>query len=323
MKNIIGFRQYLNSQQAFKDLETIIAGQNKYFPASENFKTIVAVCGQNPRDFLEQKNLLSKVAFYYFAPWEESAKRVSEVYKKSFYHPDRVQIVYYNEQPMGLTYPLELLIRIGNLMNFENVAVSDSDFQMSYAEIRRVYDLHLAKAKHNEAVITYPRRARRSLDSDKYPINRWAMEDLENLYIYMLSDLKALKEKADFQSGLSITSRAANMLLNFDRVGSWIGNLHMAIQVIRNKGRLLNEFKVDTNVQNESTINFKVQCAKIDQLFKYYMIPLSNIIHLALSHPEQYLMDDWTKGKSKEELGKTIYAIQDIYEKYKLENGDS
>ena len=171
-------------------------------------------------------------------------------------------------------------------------------------------------ADPDKVVITYPRRHPRSLDTEKYPINRWAMEDLENMYIYLLSDLNVLNSKPDFQSGLSITTRAANKMLNFENVGSWIGNLHMAIQVIRNKGHLEKDFEVKTNHQHESTINFEVQCAKIDQLYRYYMIPLSNIIKLAVEHPEKYLMDDWTKGKSKQEIEQIIYRIEEMNNRY-------
>ncbi len=316
MENIIGFRQYLKSPQSYADLLKIIGEQEKYFPPGQGFVTIIAVCGDNPRSFLESNGVLPAVTFYNYAPWEADAQKVAEVFAKSYYRPERVQIVYYSDRPMGLTYPLEFLIAAGNRLSAENVAVSDSDFQMPYAEIRRAYDFHTSISKPGEAVITYPRRGRRSLDADEYPINRWAMEDLENMYIYMLSDLRALNKKADFQSGLSITSRAANNKLNFENVGSWIGNLHMAIQVMRNKGRLENEFIVQTNVQNESTINFDVQCAKISQLYKYYMIPLSNIVHLALNHPQEYLMDDWSAGLSREKLAEDIHAIEKMYRAY-------
>jgi hypothetical protein len=217
---------------------------------------------------------------------------------------------------MGLTYPLELLVRIAALMDADHLAVSDSDFQLDYAEIRRVYDFHLSVAPPEEKVITFPRRKPRSLDTDKYPINRWAMEDLENMYIYMLSDLKVLDGKPDFQSGLSIHTRAANAILSFEHVGSWIGNLHMAIQIIREQGRLEKDFEVQTNFQHESTINFDVQCAKIDQLYRYYMIPLSNIIRLAVEHPQRYLMADWTTGKSSDEIAQIIYKIEEMNNQY-------
>ncbi len=316
MKYILGFRQYLHSEKSYQDLEQIISGQPGHFPPDEGFLTIVAVCGDNPREFLEEKGLRSKVAFYDYAPWEESAKRVAEVFTRSVHRPERVQVIHYNEKPLGLTYPLELLVYIASGLNAEHLAVSDSDFQLSYSEIRRVYDHHIANANPDEIVITYPRRQPRSLDTEKYPINRWAMEDLENMYIYFLSDLKVLNSKPDFQSGLSITTRAANKSLHFDNVGSWIGNLHMAIQIIRNKGRLDKDFVVKTNHQHESTINFDVQCAKIDQLYRYYMIPLSNIVELAIEHPDKYLMDDWTAGKSKDEIVETIKKIEAMNNRY-------
>ncbi len=317
--NILGFRQYLHSDKSYEDLKNIIAGQIKHFSPQEGFLTIVALCGDNPRAFFEDEGLNKSVAFYDFAPWEESARRVAEVYKKSLYHEDRPQIIHYNEQPLGLTYPLELLVQIANLLKAKHLAVSDSDFQLSYEQIRRVYDFHTSVAGPDEAVITYPRRRQRSLDIHKYPINRRAMEDLENMYIYMLSDLKILESKPDFQSGLSITSRAANRLLNFERVGSWIGNLHMAIQVIRQGGRLEKDFIAETNRQHESTINFDVQCAKIDQLYRYYMIPLSNIVQLAVEHPERYLMEDWTNGKSHEEIARIIHEIEAMNDRYLAE----
>ncbi len=316
MKYLIGFRQYLKSKRSYDDLRRIIEGRIKYFPAQHDFTVMVAVCGDNPRDFLENENYVDKVSFYDFAPWEESAERVANVYRKSIFKPERVQIIHYNENPLGLTYPLELLVNISNVCGFEHLAVSDSDFQMDYGEIRRTYDFHLSKADHSDRVITYPRRNPRSLDTEKYPINRWAMEDLENMYVYMLSDLRVLDSKPDFQSGLSITTRPANIMLNFDNVGSWIGNLHMAIQVIRQKGRLEKDFEVKTNVQHESTINFDVQCAKIDQLYRYYMIPLSNIVHLAIEHPERYLMDDWTKGKSEKQITAEINKIVEMNDRY-------
>ncbi len=313
----MGFRQYLKSPSSYADLVKIIHGQNEFFPADEEFVTIIALCGDNPRPFLEKEGLLGDVAFYYYAPWEASARKVAEVYAKSYFHPHKVQVIYYADRPLGLTYPLELLIAIGNRLHAENVAVSDSDFQMSYAEIRRCYDYHLGVTNGREAVITYPRRAERSLDTGDYPINRWAMEDLENIYIYMLSDLKALNMKADFQSGLSITNKKANRGLNFDNVGSWIGNLHMAIQVMRAHGHLEYEFQVHTNAQNESTINVDAQLAKIDQLYQYYMIPLSNIVHLALTEPEAYLMKDWREGLSWETVKADIRAIEALYTTYK------
>ncbi len=316
MKKILGFRQYLHSSASYDDLLQIINGQETHFPSEEDFSTIVALCGDNPRDFLEEKGLMKQVAFYDFAAWEESAARVAEVYKRSLFRKHRVQIIYYHQRPMGLTYPLELLSRIARITEADHLAVSDADFQLDYAEIRRVYDFHISVAPAHKKVITFPRRNPRSLETDKYPINRWAMEDLENMYIYMLSDLNVLDSKPDFQSGLSIHSKAANDVLNFDHVGSWIGNLHMAIQIIREKGRLEKDFEVKTNFQHESTINFDVQCAKIDQLYRYYMIPLSNIIRLAVEHPQRYLMADWTNGKSKEEIAQTIYKIEEMNNQY-------
>lgn len=313
MNKIIGFRQYLKSENSYKDLLQIISGQKKHFPPPGGFVTIIALCGDNPSAFLKEKNLEQDVEVYAYAAWEETAEKVAAVYQKSALNLQKVQIIHYSDKPMGLTYPLELLVNISRLQDYDHLAVSDSDFQLPYSEIRRAFDYHLSVSKKDEAVITYPRRQRRSLDSHEYPINRFAMEDLENMYIYLLSDLTVLNQKADFQSGLSITSKKAHESFDFNNVGSWIGNLHMAIQVIHNAGRLENNFMVETNAQNESTINFDVQCRKIEQLFLYYLIPLSNICLLASEHPGRYLMNDWTADKSAEQIKKDIYSILAMY----------
>ena len=103
---------------------------------------------------------------------------------------------------------------------------------MPYKELRRAYDFHLAiNDSTDDALITYPRRKIRALDFDKYPINRLAMEDLENMYIYMLSDLNTIAQKADFQSGLSITNSAAHAHLDFTNVGSWQGAANVSVNL--------------------------------------------------------------------------------------------
>ncbi len=321
MKNLLGFRQYLKSPKSYDDLLKIINEQPKHFSPKEGFCTMVVLCGDNPRDFLEEKNLLKKVAFYNFSAWEESAKRVAEVHHKSRFKENRVQIIHYSANPLGFTYPIDLLVRISNLFGYDNLAISDSDFQIGYSEVRKAYDHHLLVTKEKEKVFTLPRRNPRSLDADKYPINRWAMEDLENMYIYLLSDLEVLNGRPDFQSGLSITDKAANKVFDFENVGAWIGNLHMAIQLIRDNGHLEKDFEVKTNFQHESTINFDVQCTKIDQLYRYYMIPFSNIIRLAVEHPEEYLMKDWTEGKTKREIKKTIHKIEEMNNEFLREQG--
>ena len=316
MKNAVGFRQFLKSKNSYKDLEQLIIGQKEYFPAEQNYVTIIAICGENPLSFLAQKRLEHEVELYSFAAWEEKAAKVANVFIKSRKNLDKIQIIHYSDKPEGLTYPLELLIEISKLFGFKHLSVGDSDFQLSYSEIKKTYEYHLNACKEEKALITFPRRKHRSLDAEKYPINRWAMEDLENMYIYLLSDLSVLKQKADFQSGLLIANKAAYSPLNFHNVGTWIGNLHMAIQVIHNNGILENNFVVETNTQNESTINFDVQCQKIDQLFKYYLIPISNICMLAKEHPERYLMDDWTKDKSDKQINDIINSILDRYKQH-------
>lgn len=323
MKNIIGFRQFLRSENSYEDLKKIIIERETYFPFEDQYSTIIAVCGDNPRRYLDESGLMAKVSFYDFAPWEESARRVAEVFRKSTYKPERIQLIHYNENPLGLTYPQELLVEIAKQNKTENLGVSDSDFQFPYAEIRRAYDFHLSVSNNKEAVITYPRRKRRSLDATKYPINRWAMEDLENLYIYFLSDLQVLDIKPDFQSGLVFTNHKANKMLDFKNVGSWIGNLHTGIQVIRNHGRLEKDFEIETNPQNESTINFPVQCEKIDQLYKYYMIPLHNIVRIALDHPDRYLMSDWRNGQDASYVRQVIENIVSEYQRYSKANSSS
>ena len=64
MNNILGFRQYLKSQNSYNDLQHIIIDRDKYFPIKDGFVTIIALCGENPRSFLDENDLMKKVAFY-------------------------------------------------------------------------------------------------------------------------------------------------------------------------------------------------------------------------------------------------------------------
>lgn len=97
MKNLLGFRQFLRSESSYKDLLHIIEGQTKYFSPDDGFCTVIALCGDNPREFLEENELMNKTAFYNFSAWEESAHRVAQVYFKSCFKKERVQIIHFNE----------------------------------------------------------------------------------------------------------------------------------------------------------------------------------------------------------------------------------
>jgi len=143
------------------------------------------------------------------------------------------------------------------------------------------------------------------------------MEDIENLYIYILSNIRFLEMKLDIQSGLFCTNRRANVMLDFNKVGKWVGTLHVAITLLRNTVIQVLQTEVQTNVQHESSINFQIQCHKIDELYDYYLIPMENIIRIAMDNPSRYLMNDWNRDHSNEEIEEALKQIFQAYQDFK------
>jgi len=147
---VVGFRQYLKSASSYEDLKELIEGQTLHFNPKLGFVTIIAICGENPSDFLKENNLYDNIEFYPFSAWEEKPEKVAKVFQKSVNNLHKVQIIHYSDKPEGLTYPLELLVWISKAFQFEHLSVSDSDFQLPYSEIRRTYDYHLNASKKEE-----------------------------------------------------------------------------------------------------------------------------------------------------------------------------
>ena len=317
-ENLIGIRQYLNSPNSFQDLRKLIElWQNQPAHTKKRFTTAVALCGKNPSPFLTAEGFADAVKIY-----DYSALRLSptQLIKRLIfdYQPDeRVQIIYYSTFPEGLTYPVDLFTQMAVFLSYKNLAVSDSDFQIPFEELLRSFEFHIQKNNIQAPLITFPKRKRRSLDAQDYPINRWAMEDIENLYVYFLSNIRFLDMKLDIQSGLFFTNHIANMHLDFERVGKWVGTLHLAISLLRHPDVQVEQIVVDTNIQEDSTISFAVQCSKINELYDYYLIPMENIIRIALDNPRKYLMDDWTQNLSTEEIQQTLENIFQAYLQFK------
>ncbi len=317
-RHLIGIRQYLNSPHSFQDLKTLIHlwehHGNALIPA---FTLAVALCGKDPRPFLQQEGLEAAVQFYDYA---EDRLSPAQLVKRLIYDfsPDhRVQILYYSPYPEGLTYPIDLFTQMAVFLHFQHLAVSDSDFQIPFPSVLEAFQYHIAAHQEATPLVTFPKRKRRSLDADNYPINRWAMEDIENLYVYFLSNIRYLEMKLDIQSGLFFTNHLANMVVDFNKVGRWVGTLHLAISLLRQPDIQVEQIPVDTNVQHDSTISFGVQCAKIDELYDYYLIPMENIIRIALDNPRKYLMHDWCAGLSVKEIQRILEGIYRAYLEYK------
>ncbi len=317
-ENLIGIRQYLNSANSFADLKQLVTLWEEQSPAlKKEFNLAVALCGKDPTPFLKQEGLLSQVHLYNY-----SVERLSpnQLIKRLIfdYRPDnRVQVIYYSTFPEGLTYPVDLFTQMAVFLSYKNLAVSDSDFQIPFEELIRSFYFHIEKNDISSPLLTFPKRKRRSLDAQDYPINRWAMEDIENLYVYFLSNIRFLDLKLDIQSGLFFTNHIANMHLDFDRVGKWVGTLHLAISLLRHPQIHVEQIEVNTNTQDDSTISFAVQCNKINELYDYYLIPMENIIRIALDNPRKYLMDDWTQNLTVDEIRTTLENIFQAYLQFK------
>lgn len=318
MKNLIGFRQYLHSKQSYLDLKELIrASKDALKNGYENTAFYVAICGDDPRPFLRESELSGSFQAFSYAGKRLSATQLVKRFIGDYPNGDPIKIIYYSPFPEGLTYPIDLFSQLAVFLNFDHLGVCDSDFQLSFKEVLKSMDFHCQRADEQTPVITFPKRKRRSLDAENYPINRWAMEDIENLYVYILSNIKYLELKLDIQSGLFFTNRQANVLLDFNKVGKWVGNVHVAITLLREHRVNVLHNLVETNPQNESSINFQVQCRKIEELYDYYLIPLENIIRIALDNPHKYLMNDWNENLSGEEIETILKNIFAAYLSFK------
>jgi len=310
-KGLIGFRQYFKSSHSQEDLLQIIRESQNY--KNLGFDFMVALCGENPYSLLAENNMEKMVNVYDYARLRLTPTQLIKRFIPEYHNGREVKIIYYSNFPEGLTYPIDLFSAMSSFMNYDHLAVSDSDFQIPFEEIIRSFKYHIKNSNQHSPSLTFPNRVRRSLDAHNYPINRWAMEDIENLYVYFLSNIKFLDMKLDIQSGLFFTNRLANILLDFNKVGKWVGTLHLAISLLREKNVLVNRVDVQTANQHESTINFGVQCDKIDELYDYYLIPMENIIRISLDNPRKYLMSDWCENFSIAEI-KAI--LENIYQEY-------
>ncbi len=308
---LLGFRQYLHSEHSYNDLSKIL--QQALSHLNSGYAFMIALCGDDPRPFLREKNLFDEVRLYDYAKLRLSPIQLVKRFAADNGPDDRVKIIYYSKYPEGLTYPIELFTLISSFMNYQHLGISDSDFQIPFSEVIRAFNYHIQNSRAKQPSVTFPQRDQRQLDAENYPINRRAMEDIENLYVYFLSNIRFLDLKLDFQSGVLFTNRLANIALDFNTVGKWVGTLHLTISLLRQKEVWVDQLAVSTNIQHESTINFDVQCAKIDELYDYYLIPMENIIRIALDHPRKYLMSDWCDSLSTEEIDA---ILQNIYEAY-------
>jgi len=317
-KHLIGIRQYLNSPQSFDDLKTMVLLWEKHGASlNPDFTLVVALCGKDPRPFLQREDLDQQVRFYDYVEARFSPAQLVKRFIYDFESDSRLQIVYYSPFPEGLTYPVDLFTQMAVFMHFQHLAVSDSDFQIPFQEMMNAFCHHIDANHGNRPLVTFPKRCRRSLDAENYPINRWAMEDIENLYVYFLSNIRFLDMKLDIQSGLFFTNHLANMVVDFSKVGRWVGTLHLAISLLRQPDIQVEQIPVKTNVQHDSTISFSVQCAKIDELYDYYLIPMENIIRIALDNPRKYFMSDWCGSLSDSEIRQVLERIYRAYLEYK------
>ncbi len=318
MKSLIGFRQYLKSEHSYNDLEALLRESHTALAAGmKDVSFFLAVCGDDPLPFLQEKHLLQNVQHCDYARHRFSPTQLAKNFVGDYPNGDPIKIIYYSHYPEGLTYPIDLLTQLAVFLNFDHLAVSDSDFQIPFDEVLRILDFHRQSADPNEPAITFPKRERRSLDAENYPINRWAMEDIENLYVYFLSNIKFLDMKPDIQSGLFYTNRRANVMLDFNKVGKWVGTLHTAITLLRYPQVQVFHEIVKTNFQHESSINFRIQCQKIDELYDYYLIPMENIIRIAMDNPRRYLMNDWESNLAKKQVDESLLQILDAYREFK------
>jgi len=318
MKSLIGFRQYLKSEHSYQDLIHLLEESRQAIQSGyHSLSFYIAICGDDPAPFLRDKGFMDGLQYFDYSGHRFTPSQLVKHFVGDYPNGDPIKVIYYSPYPEGLTYPIDLFTQLAVFLNFDHLGVSDSDFQIPFDEMLNSLDFHVSSASTAVPTVTFPRRQRRSLDAENYPINRWAMEDIENLYVYFLSNIRFLEMKLDIQSGLFFTNRRANVMLDFNRVGKWVGTLHLAIALLREPQILVFQNEVKTNTQHDSSINFQVQCHKIDELYDYYLIPMENIIRIAMDNPGRYLMNDWNTRYTREQIEQVLEQILIAYQNIK------
>jgi len=309
---LLGFRQLLHNPESYQDLSKIIIESQKLFSHDPGLIFAVAVCGDNPFPFLQSEKLLDKVSYLDVSSHSSSPANCAQMSKDLFKPGSKnIVILYYDSKKRGLTFPFAFLTEFSILLNVDLVGLSDSDFQIPYSAIKRSYlDAKEKISELNTPVLYLPRRSHRSLELEGYPINRFAMEDIENAYYWVVTKRVDRFKNLDLQSGLCFLNRAACLILDFSKTGVWTGAIDTPIQIKQHKGDVVEGIIIDTNPQNISTISPDIQFKKIKELEDLYGCPLGQLIDFALHHPE-CLMDDWAKYLRQEErkmiLDKILY----------------
>ncbi|MEM3127296.1 MAG: hypothetical protein QW331_04495 [Candidatus Woesearchaeota archaeon] len=309
---IIGFRQYLKTDKSYGDFLKIIFETESLFNSDKDVRFISAICGDNPKKFLK-KNLIKNAQLIEAISSEYkvcAAKTIKKLDLKK-----KVILIYYGAQKLGLTFPMALLCEVASRLNAKILGISDSDFQIPYSAIKRsFFDAKEKICNNKKATLYLPFRSHRSLELQNYPINRFAVEDIENAYYRIVTNDRS-KENLDLQSGLCFLNKSAIKLLDFSNVPRWTGNINIAVQ-IKKKGNVVKGITIDTNPQNESTISPDVQFKKINELENSYGYKLLEAIGFVLKNPD-FLMSDWKSNKSKKEIAEILNEIVIGYEKYK------
>jgi len=242
---IIGLRAY-GDEDSFKELEFQIRQSKAYFPSAF---VISAICGK------------------------KAPKKVQSIIDK---------IIHYSDKLVGLTTPLNELIKYTKNVRANQLILTDADNQHIFSEVRKAYDEGV-KVKA-DAVI--PIRKNKNLAfSDNKVIDRITLEEVENAFLRIKTGCKLI----DPQPGLIILlNQKAIRSLNLERIPSMIGDLVITDQLLREKYRII-ELLVTIRRQERTLINVQREMVKVRQFEKYFGLSFKEVIKTVQESPNIYL----------------------------------
>lgn len=179
-------------------------------------------------------------------------------------------IIYYSDQPLGLTKPFDLLVEYARSHDADRLILVDGDDQFIFSELRRLYDA--SNRSSYDAII--PIRRKKSLFFSDDGINRVLVEDCENLIFSTAcpNDLKDPQPGAIF-----LLTKKAISSLSLGTVPAWIGDLAVTAQLIKANCSLC-ELEMDIREQQMTHMTLNRELLKIRQLEHYFGVRLMDVL---------------------------------------------
>jgi glucose-1-phosphate thymidylyltransferase len=207
------------------------------------------------------------------------------------------KIIHYSDKPLGFTKPWSILLDSIKNDTFDELIMVDGDDQHIFSEIKRIY-------KKYRGHVVIPEREKRIVFLSDSPINRVAMEDLENAFLRLKYNCKL----NDPQTGLFMfLNKNAIDSIKLNGIGSWVGDLAVLSNLYEKKLKIMTP-KINVRPQKKATINLDFAFRTVIDLEKFFKINYLDVIKAVKDNSEKYLYK--SRLSDVEEIRKLYVAFR-------------